>query len=178
MGQAAPPQPVLLLLAAFSRHDDALSWTQCRAESHWGPVALVSQPFAFEQTDYYTASMGAHLKKQFYVFENLIDPATIVEIKHITNAWEVEYAQTADAGVPRPLNLDPGYLAAGKLVLASTKDHAHRVYLSKGIYAEVTLHYRHGLWRPHEWTYPDYRLAENQAFFDRARRYLRAKSTS
>jgi hypothetical protein len=59
-------------------------------------------------------------------------------------------------GGPRPANLDPGLLSAHNLVLASTKAHAHRVYLSDGIFAEVTLVYRHGMYQPLEWTYPDY----------------------
>ena len=73
----------------------------------------------------------------------------------------------------RPLNLDPGYLTAAKLVLASTKDHSHRLYLAEGIYAEVTLYYRDGRWQPREWTFPDYRRADYQEFFNAARRLLR-----
>ena len=73
---------------------------------------------------------------------------------------------------PRPLNLDPGYITAAKLVLASTKDHAHRIYLQDGIYAEVTLAYRHRAWQPLEWTYPDYRRADFQEFFTRCREFL------
>jgi hypothetical protein len=75
--------------------------------------------------------------------------------------------------VPRPLNLDPGYLGLGKLVLASTKDHAHRLYLSRGIYAEVTLNYQDRGWRHHDWTFPDYRRADYQQFFSQCRDYLR-----
>jgi hypothetical protein len=67
------------------------------------------------------------------------------------------------------LNLDPGYLTAAKLVLASTKDHAHRLYLGQGIYGEVTLSYRQGHWQHREWTYPDYRRADFQDFFLRLR---------
>jgi len=41
-------------------------------------------------------------------------------------------------------------------VLATTKNHAHRIYLTDGIYGEVTLHYRDGAFRGFPWTYPDY----------------------
>ena len=70
---------------------------------------------------------------------------------------------------PRPLNLDPGYLTLGKLVLASTKDFAHRIYLSRGIYAEVTLQYRHRRWEHHQYTFPDYRREDYQQFFSECR---------
>ena len=81
--------------------------------------------------------------------------------------------RAAELPVARPLNLDPGYLTEAKLVLASTKDHAHRIYLSQGIYAEVTLSYRRGRWRHHDWTYPDYQRGDYQAFFDQCRDYFR-----
>jgi hypothetical protein len=42
------------------------------------------------------------------------------------------------------------------MVLATTKDYSHRIYLGQGIYAEVTLRYRRGAFHPWEWTYPDY----------------------
>ena len=73
---------------------------------------------------------------------------------------------------PRHLNLDRGYLTPAKLVLASTKDHAHRIYLRDGIFAEVTLVYRQRKWQPLEWTYPDYRRDDYQAFFTQCREWL------
>jgi hypothetical protein len=113
--------------------------------------------------------MGPDLVKQFWAFERSMDPADVVNAKLATNAWEAEYAALARHAEPRPLNLDPGYLTQAKLVLASTKDHAHRIYLNRGIYAEVTLHYQHRAWRHHDWTFPDYRRADYQEFFTRCR---------
>ena len=173
MGALVPPSPVLLILAAFSRHGEALDWARERAESAWGPVALASERFAFDATDYYEASMGPGIHKGFFAFERLIDPAQIVERKLETNAWETEYAGRGDHVEPRPLNLDPGYLTLSKLVLASTKDHAHRLYLSRGIFAEVTLFYKHRSWQPRDWTFPDYQRADYHQFFTACRDYLR-----
>ena len=105
-------------------------------------------------------------------FEQLIDPAALAEIKRQTNEWEAEYAALGRHPEPRPLNLDPGYITPAKLVLASTKDHAHRIYLRDGIYAEVTLAYRQRQWQPLEWTYPDYRRDDYQRFFSECRNWL------
>jgi hypothetical protein len=103
-----------------------------------------------------------------------MDPERLAEIKRETNAWEQMYRDAAKATEPRPLNLDPGYLTSAKLVLATTKDRDHRIYLGQGIYAEVTLHYQRGRgWQPRDWTYADYRSAEYHAFFGRCRDYLR-----
>jgi hypothetical protein len=172
MGVPTSPSSALLLLAAFSRHESALAWARRRATAAWGAIALESAPFDFNQTDYYEATMGRGLRKVFLAFAHTIDPGALAESKLRTNAWEGEYARSANHPEPRPLNLDPGYLTLGKLVLASTKDHAHRIYLDCGIYAEVTLNYRHGRWHHHEWTFPDYRRDDYQRFFSRCRDHL------
>jgi hypothetical protein len=174
MGAISEPTPVLLITAAFSRHASALAWGRAKCEAAWGPVALESEVFDFVETDYYDATMGAGQKKQLWAFEQLIDPSTLVEVKRATNDWEAELAASGSYDDERPLNLDPGYLTLAKLVLASSKDHAHRIYVAQGIYAEVTLSYRKGGWQKHPWTFPDYQRADYQAFFDRCRDQLRS----
>jgi hypothetical protein len=172
MGSLHDPTAVLLIVAASSRYDAALDWARGRVEQAFGPVALASDAFAFTETDYYAATMGIDLKKQFLACERLVDPGRLAEIKRQSNQWETEYAALGRHAEPRPLNLDPGYITPAKLVLASTKDHAHRLYLGDGIYAEVTLAFRDRAWRPLEWTYPDYRRGDYQAFFTRCRELL------
>jgi hypothetical protein len=169
MGQVQEPAPALLLIAGCSRYQSVLDWGRDRAVEHFGGVALSSEPFEFTETDYYTATMGAGLKKQFIAFERLINPSELAAIKRQTNEWEAEYAALGQHAEVRPLNLDPGYITPAKLVLASTKDHAHRIYLRDGIFAEVTLAYRGRKWQPHEWTYPDYRRDDYQQFFTACR---------
>jgi hypothetical protein len=139
-------------------------------------VALASPAFDFGETDFYRASMGDGLKKQFFVFDRSLDPAELSDIKLQTNRWEAEYAELGNHSEERPLNLDPGYITLAKLVLASTKDHAHRLYLGRGIFAEITLQYRARGWRPFEWTYPDYRRADFQEFFTQCREHLKTTS--
>jgi hypothetical protein len=173
MGEPTPHPPVLLLLAAFSRHDDALDWAKQRAVETWGPIAHESPRFEFVETSYYDATMGAGIKKVFFTFQRPFAPEGIVDVKLATNHWEEEYAAQAGKPEPRPLNLDPGYLTLGKLVLASTKDFAHRIYLSQGIYAEITLQYRHRRWEHHQYTFPDYRREDYQRFFTECRDVIR-----
>ena len=181
MGEPLPHRPVLLILAAFSQFDDALAWAARQAEDRFGPIAMTSPMFQFTETDYYDPTMGSPLGKRFFAFERLIDPAALPEIKLATGEMEQAYAaEQADRkgvdALARPLNLDPGYISLGKLVLASTKDHAHRLYLGQGIYAEITLRYRRRIgWQPSEWTFADYRRDDYHAFFDRCRDYLQAR---
>lgn len=173
MAEIKLPDPVMLVVAAFSRCEEALDWAEGALVERYGPLKLKSPRFEFRETDHYTASMGAELRKQFLAFERLIRPEELAEIKHATNALEAQFAGEHPQDVPRPLNLDPGCLSLGKFVLASTKDHMHRVYLEGGIYAEVTLHFTAGDFVPWPWTYPDYRREDYRAFLRSAREEYR-----
>jgi hypothetical protein len=175
MGSIVPHRPVLLVLAAFSRHEEALDWARQTAAEAWGPVALASERFEHAETTYYDATMGAGLRKTFFAFQGLIDPAELVGCKETSNQWEADYQRLARHTEERPLNLDPGYLTEAKLVLATTKDRDHRLYLDRGIYAENTLFFQRGAWQPRPWTYPDYRRADYHAFFRQCREFLRQR---
>jgi len=160
---------VLLIAAVFSRHADALSWARERLEQEYGPAAMTSPAFPFDQTEYYAAAMGAGLRKQFIAFRELIAPDRLPGIKLHTNGLERELAAAGRHPEPRPVNIDPGYLNLGKFLLATTKDQAHRVYLRDGIYAEVTLRFHAGAFVPWPWTYADYRQAGVLAFLQECR---------
>jgi hypothetical protein len=175
MAEPRPPLPVLLVVAAFSRHADALAWAGQRLTREFGPVGLAGEPFPFDQTAYYGPTMGADLRKQLLAFRDLIAPERLAEIKLGTNALEHELASGGAYPEPRPLNLDPGLLALGKFLLATTKDQAHRVYLRDGVYAEVTLRYHGGAFEPWPWTYADYRTPHVHAFLRQARDYYRQR---
>lgn len=136
-------------------------------EEHFGEVALESEHYPFVFSDYYVEEMGSGLQKYFVSFSRLIRPDELVEIKLWTNDIE---QQLATAG-KRNVNLDPGYLEGAKLVLATTKDYSHRIYLGQGIYGDLHLRYRHGRFEPLEWTYPDYRQPLALDFFARVREW-------
>src|SRR5438067_1229610 len=110
MATAAPHRPVLLILAVFSRYPEAIEWAKNTAERTWGPAALRSELFDHRETDYYEPTMGTDLKKTFFAFDRLANPADLVQWKETSNQWEVDYQRLAWHPEPRPLNLDPGYL--------------------------------------------------------------------
>jgi hypothetical protein len=175
MGDIREHSRVLLIVAAFSRHGESLDWARDRVISEWGKLALESDRFAFDFTSFYEREMGTALEKCFFACEQLLDPGELPAIKRVTNQWEEEHAHSADHLEARPLNLDPGYISEAKLVLASTKDRDHRIYLSQGIFAEGTLYFYKGQWATRPWTYPDYQSAEYKEFFTRCREYLRLR---
>ncbi len=175
MGQTRPQPPVLLVVAAFSRHEPTLRWAEEQLLSLFGPIALTSPPYLFTQTGYYQQSMGPDLRKHFLVFEDLVAPDCLPEAKQRTNALEVDLARQGLYPEERPLNLDPGILSLGKFQLATTKDQAHRIYLRDGIFAEVTLRFQAGEWEPWPWTYADYREPYVRNFLRQARDYYRER---
>ncbi len=133
-------------------------------EDAFGKIVLTSAFFPFIESNYYDTEMGKNIIRVFAGFESLIDPSDIPDIKIRTN--EIEERVFSSSG-SRDVNIDPGYLTNSKVVLVTTKNIQHRIYLKKGIYGEVTLRYRKGSYIPWEWTYPDYRKPESISFFNR-----------
>lgn len=172
MGELRQHPRAMLLVAVITRHDAALDWARERCINAYGPLALESQTFPFIETDYYEPTMGPGLGTTFLTFQQNYDVGETAVTKLQTNAWEAEYAALGRHPESRPLNLDPGYLTSAKLVLSSTKDHTHRLYLGQGIFGEITLFYRHGAWRDHEFTFPNYRRADYHEFFSACRYWL------
>jgi len=144
-------------------------------EEEYGSIILKSKSFLFTETRYYREEMGMNLTRVWVGFDTLIDPERITEIKLKSNG--IEQQSFSQAG-KRLVNIDPGYLTSGKVVLATTKNNQHRIYLQKGIYAEVTLRYKGKKYIPWEWTYKDYRRAEAEQFFIEMRNIYRVKMAS
>lgn len=170
MGTAKTPDPVLLFVGAILSSPDLDGAVRDALAGEFGEIETESRTFSFDHTQYYEEEMGAGLAKKFYAFRKLIDPARIADIKLQTNVLEKRLFSTTDTPRRRRANLDPGYISLSHLVLATTKNHAHRVYLRDGIYAEVTLRFHEGAFRPWEWTYPDYRTPEYIEFFNGLRK--------
>ena len=132
----------------------------------WGPISVKGEDFEFTQTEYYQKEMGSNLVKFYCAFEQYIDPMRIVDIKHQSNNIEEKY--TGPSG--RNVNIDPGYIETPKLVLATTKNFSHRIYLGNGIYGDVQLIWRGGKFIGNPWTYPDYLTENALLFFTKIRR--------
>lgn len=162
----------LLVVACFSRHREALAWARPQLESRFGPIALTSPDFDFDQTTYYETTMGSALIKRFHVFARFLEPQLLPDAKNATIAIERQLIEASFYPETRPLNLDPGYLQLGKFLLATTKDQSHRIYLRDNIFAEVTLRWQKTGFEAWPWTYADYRGAGVLEFLNRTRNLL------
>jgi hypothetical protein len=176
MAEPTPRPPVKLICGMIASDTRRFVEVRRPLADAFGEVDLLSETFDFDATHYYDDEMGWPLFRQFVSFAAGVAPDALADAKCTTNAIERRLAAGSPAGPRRPINLDPGYLEPAKLVLASMKNASHRIYLARGVYAEVTLRFAHGRWQPLPWTFPDFASGAYWPFLDAARRRLRRPS--
>ncbi|MCX5686027.1 MAG: DUF4416 family protein [Candidatus Omnitrophica bacterium] len=165
MGTIKRPDKVKLTVGLLSGDTALFQKVKKELEGIYGVVDLESGILDFGHTDYYRQEMGERLKRIFYSFKRPVTLSDIYKVKLRTNLIEKRFLINGK----RAVNIDPGYLNLSKLVVFSTKDYTHRIYLNEGIYAEVTLFYKDGIYNPWPWTYPDYKTEAYIKFFNSVR---------
>ncbi|MBL7084784.1 MAG: DUF4416 family protein [Candidatus Omnitrophica bacterium] len=156
MAEAIRPSPVKLIMGVIFSSEGILLKARIKLAKKFGPLDFESPIMPFDYTKYYEQEMGPRLLRCFFSFKRLINPGDLAAIKLYTNRLECSLSGGKKES-PRKINLDPGYISAAKLVLATCKDYSHRIYLDKGVYAEVTLRFQDGDFRALDWAYPDYK---------------------
>lgn len=164
MARAQKPQKVKLIIGLIAKRE-YLAPVISVLNRKFGGIDFKSDVFEFKYTDYYFKEMGEPLYRQFIAFEKLISPSELWKIKVYTNKLEMKFSKDGK----RQANIDPGCLNFSRLILASAKDFSHRIYLNKGIYAEITLIYRDGEYQTLPWTFPDYATETYRRIFRQIR---------
>lgn len=170
MRSTRPVAAVRLFCGIIAVDAAAIADAEALLRRSFGEADIASEVFRFDFTDYYEEEMGQNLLRKFVSFSELIDPGRLADIKTETNRMEEQMSTVTDGASRRRANLDPGYVCASKVVLATTKDFSHRIYLKEGIYAEITMNFGRNGCRSHEWTYPDYKSGKYTPFFLELRR--------
>jgi len=170
MGEIVIPEKALLIAGVLHNDRVGIEEVEAALTESFGKILVRSVPFEFTQTDYYREEMGSPLTRVYYGMDRLIGQDGLVAIKRESNRLEKERFSSSGK---RNVNIDTGYLTFGKVVLASTKNNQHRLYLGEGIWAEVTLRYRNKTYTPWEWTFRDYRMASTIRFFNDLRSLYR-----
>ena len=165
---AAPVQPIVGLLAASL---SLLAEARAALEAEFAPIALASEPGEWAQSGYYRREMGDRIWRQYLALDARMAPDELADLKRWTNGLEDRWHGPHG----RNVNVDPGYLDLLRVVLASTKDAAHRVAIAPGIYAEPTLHFVHGRFAAWPHTYRDFAAATALDFFTDVRARFRAE---
>jgi len=177
MGILNPAGPVKLFISMISGRPELFETVRAPLIERFGSIELASPVYPWNHSTYYRDEMGPDLNRQFVFFDQAVEPDSLPEIKRFTISLERNWSRPGPGKNLREINLDPGYLAPSKLVLATTKDYSHRIYLRDGIYAEVTLEFRGKSFVPLGHTYPDFRSEEYITLFNHARERL-GKSTN
>jgi hypothetical protein len=172
MGSIRTFSPVKLFVGALVSESRLIPAVEERLSADYGPVDHRSEVIPFDFTDYYRDETGDSILRVFFSFERLIEAEQLPEIKRRCNILERAFCEETTL-VKRPVNLDPGYLENSKVVLASTKNFYHRMYLGSGIFGEVTMHFKNSGFQFFPWTYPDYQSSGYQTFFLELRRIYR-----
>ena len=143
----------------------------------FGEIDFMTEEFSFSEefSSYYDEELGGEARRRILSFERLVDPSEQAEIKTYTNSVEAEFSIDGN----RKINLDPGFLSHGRLMLATTKKTGFRIPLSDGIYTELTLYYARGAWQKLPWTYRDYQSERVQSFLTTVRKkYLEQRKSN
>lgn len=171
MGIPREPMPTKYFVALLASEMDLCDAVEEDVAAAWSEIDGRSDRAPWTASKFYEKEMGSRLWRQFFSLAALQPPGILAEIKLKAHAIEDRYRSKSTGG--RRVNLDPGYLDAFKVVLASTKNAGQRVYLGSGVYGEVTLLYQNGGFHGLEHTYVDYLWPETVRFFTQLRaRYL------
>jgi len=165
MGEIRGHKPVKLICSIIFRSEEGLDKAEVLLKKSYGPIEEEALTMPFDYTDYYYGEMGSPLFRRLICFKRPVSLERIRGVKIKTNAFEDRLRE----GGKRTVNIDPGYITEAKLVLLTTKDYSHRIYVGSGIFAETTLYFRGGDFRAWPWTYPDYASKELRGYFRKVR---------
>ncbi|UCD55539.1 MAG: DUF4416 family protein [Candidatus Omnitrophota bacterium] len=165
MGTPLKHAPVKLIVGFISSKPAQFISARHILEKKFGKIDKEMPLLDFSCTRYYEKEFGKNLKRKFLSFENLIPLGKNYDIKLYTNKIEERLSENN----ARTINIDPGYISLAKLVLFTTKNRSHRIYIDKGIYGDLELHFIKKSFQALPWTYPDYRTGECIDFFNSVR---------
>lgn len=153
MSVPTDPNPGKLFLSILSsRWESFRPGLLDNLEQDFGRADYLSDLIAFTETSYYDQELDTPISRRILTFKPLVELDALADIKLGTNKLE----QRFKIGGKRTFNLDPGIITMERLVLATGKNFTHRIYLSRGIWADLTLIYTKGDWKDLDWTFPDY----------------------
>ena len=163
------PPPVLRIISCLTNKAELLETVEHELVGKYGPIVLESEAFEFELSTYYEDEMGDQLERYWFCFEELFGAETLSEYRLETE--QIEQRHSSAKG--RVVNLDPGYLDYHKLVLASLKEGADKIYMGKGVWAHTCLRFRHGCFTAPDHSFADFKDGRFNSFMKEAREEYR-----
>jgi len=153
MASTHRPAAVKYFIAALFRDRACRDTGIALAVDAWGIIDFHGADHLFDVTEYYEPEMGTPLYRRLVSFEKLMEPTVLIDMKLACN--QIEDGLRTDG--KRTVNLDAGYLDHNKVLLASAKEAGQKIYLDKGVYADLAGRYKAGKYQPFEWSFPDFK---------------------
>ncbi|NNF84704.1 MAG: DUF4416 family protein [Deltaproteobacteria bacterium] len=169
MSRRKVPSPAGLLFSVIYRKEEDFEKTFLTISDRIGKIGYASSPFPFDRTDYYAKEMGTPLFRRFLLAADAVCRDELVQAKIASESIEDEFRENGN----RTVNIDPGLLSEESFVLATGKPYSHRIYLRDGVFADLTLVFEKGEYKPLPWTYPDLASPEIRTFLTMLRTFIR-----
>lgn len=161
MGKRTKFKKVNLFTGIIFNNKDELCEVESKLEEKFSKIDFSSGIYKFDFTSYYSQEMGSLLYRKFVSFTDLISPTELPDIKIFSNEIELIFSSNG----MRKTNIDPGYISDANVIIATTKNHYHRIPLTKGIYAHMEYVFKNKGIHFLDWTYPDFKSEDYIKFF-------------
>ncbi|MBO4699267.1 DUF4416 family protein [bacterium] len=173
MSELTNPTEANLTVSVMFRDENLLAEIRTILEKKYGKIDAVSEAYNFSSiSPYYDPEMGEDIKKIIFSFKKTVPRDILANVKLFCVKIERKYSSSGK----RLVNLDPGLLTLENFILATGKNYSHRIYLKKGVFAEVTLMFgKKNVIKELPWTYRDYLYEPARSFLLAVREIYREK---
>lgn len=155
MARVQTPPPGRLIVSVIYNSIDGLADCLKLHEKQFGRVQFETIEIECSANRYHE-EMGQQLSRRFFSFEKMVDRESLPDIKATCHKIERQLGDQVDDYTFRTVNVDPGILTPTNLIMSSHREQGHRVYLGKGVFAEVTLIWARGRFTQLPWTNADF----------------------
>lgn len=169
MARILKPPRARLIVSVIHAHLDACADALRALERQFGRIVAETTDLPCANAQEYAEEMGSDLFRRFFCFDRLVERDSLAEAKAACHRIENQLGDRVHDFTFRAVNIDPGLLTADNLVMASHREFTHRVYLTNGVFAEVTLVCSQRGFVRLPWTPADFCHEDAISFFTRVR---------
>jgi hypothetical protein len=161
------PDKIKLFFSLIYKDEENFNTIKDQILIYFGECDQITDALNFDTTNYYEKEFGYPLKRRFIFIKNLCERDSLIDIKYKTYEIESKFKKNDQN---RIVNIDPGFVSKENIILSTFKNYSHRIYLGKGVFAEITLIYKKNSYTALDWTYPDYKKEETIKIFNEIRK--------
>jgi len=165
MSKVRSQEPAIVFFAILFKEGFDIEFIKKKLLKKFGPILYLSSASVFSYTNYYNKEMGSNIFRIFIFFKNKVKKNSLVKLKKYSDSLELKY----EIDGKRCVNIDPGLYSKENVILATNKGYTHRVYIDKGVFADLTLYYKDNSYTSLAWTFLEYKDLKTIAMFNKLR---------